>query len=74
MPDQRLSLDECLLAYTAGGAHADFAEDRRGRLEAGFDADLVLIDGSLEGLAEREDAARVAMTVCGGTITYDGNF
>jgi predicted amidohydrolase YtcJ len=74
MPDQRLSLDECLLAYTAGGAHADFAEDRRGRLEAGFDADLVLIDGALEGLAEREDAARVAMTVCGGTITYDGNF
>jgi predicted amidohydrolase YtcJ len=74
MPDQRLSLDECLLAYTAGGAHADLAEDRRGRLEAGFDADLVLIDGSLEGLAEREDAARVAMTVCGGTITYDGNF
>jgi predicted amidohydrolase YtcJ len=74
MPDQRLSLDECLLAYTAGGAHADFAEGRRGRLEAGFDADLVLIDGSLEGLAEREDAARVAMTVCGGTITYDGNF
>lgn len=71
MPDQRLSLDECLLAYTAGGAYADFAEDRSGRLQAGFDADLVLIEGSLEGLAEREDAAHVALTVCGGNITFE---
>lgn len=71
MPDQRLTLDECLLAYTAGGAHADFAEDHRGRLEPGFDADLVLVEGSLEGLAETEDAARIALTVCGGTVTYD---
>jgi predicted amidohydrolase YtcJ len=71
MPDQRISLEECLRAYTAGGAYAGFAEDRRGRLEPGLDADLVLIDGSLEGLAETEDAARVALTVCGGTITFD---
>lgn len=70
VPDQRLSLDECLIAYTSGGAYADFAEDRSGRLAPGFDADLVLIEGSLEGLAETEDAAKVAMTICGGTITY----
>lgn len=70
MPDQRLSLDECLLAYTEGGAYADFAENRSGKLAPGFDADLVLIEGALEGLAETEDAARVAMTICGGTITY----
>jgi predicted amidohydrolase YtcJ len=72
MPDQRLSLDECLLAYTIGGAYADFTEDSRGRLEAGFHADLVLVEGSLEGLAETEENARIALTVCGGAITYDG--
>lgn len=71
MPDQRLSLDNCLIAYTAGGAYADFAEDRRGVLQAGYDADLVLIDGSLEGLAETENAARIALTICGGNITYE---
>lgn len=71
MPDQRIGLDECLLAYTSGGAYADFTEDWRGRLEPGFDADLVLIDGSLEGLAEAEDAARVVLTICGGNITFD---
>lgn len=72
MPDQRLSLDECLLAYTTGGAYADLVESRRGCLQPGFDADLVLVEGALEGLAESENAARIAMTVCGGNITFDG--
>jgi predicted amidohydrolase YtcJ len=72
LPDQRLTLDECLLAYTAGGAYADFAEDRRGQLKPGFDADLVLIEGTLKDLAKTDDAARIALTVCAGTITYDG--
>lgn len=71
MPDQRLTLDECLIAYTAGGAYADFADNRRGKLKPGFDADLVVIDGSLEGLVENKNAARVTLTVCGGNITYD---
>ncbi|RNF35896.1 hypothetical protein A7A09_000265 [Paracoccus methylarcula] len=70
MPDQRLALDECLTAYTSGGAYADFAEDRRGALRVGYDADLVLIDGSLEDLAQAPDAAEVALTICGGRITY----
>lgn len=70
MPDQRLSLDECLHAYTMGGAHADFCEDRRGALTPGMDADLVLIGGSLDGLAERSDAAHIFLTVCGGRITH----
>jgi predicted amidohydrolase YtcJ len=70
VPDQRVSLDECLLAYTAAGAYADFAEGRAGQLKIGFDADLVLVAGSLEGLSQKEDAATVAMTICGGTITY----
>lgn len=70
LPDQRLSLDDCLAAYTTGGAYADFAENRAARLVPGFDADLVLIDGSLEGLADSESAASVALTVCAGKITY----
>ena len=71
MPDQRLTLDECLAAYTSGGAHADFAEGRRGALRPGFDADLVLIDGALEGLAHAPGAARIALTVCGGIVTHE---
>ncbi len=70
LSDQRLTLDECLTAYTMGGAYADFAEDRRGALHVGFDADLCLIDGVLEGLAEDKSAASIALTICGGRVTY----
>jgi predicted amidohydrolase YtcJ len=69
-PEQRISLDECLAAYTTGGAYADFCEDRRGALQPGFDADLVLIDGSLDGLAADATAATIAMTLCAGKITH----
>ncbi|WP_415183826.1 amidohydrolase [Phaeovulum sp.] len=71
MPDQRLTLDECLAAYTTGGAYADFSENRRGALRPGYDADLVLIDGALAGLAISPDAAQVSVTICAGRTTYE---
>lgn len=69
--DQRISLDDCLAAYTTGGAYADFCEDRRGALKPGFEADLVLVDGKLEGLATDATAATIALTICAGEITYE---
>ncbi len=69
-PDQRITLDDCLAAYTLGGAHADFCETQRGALRLGFDADLVLIDGPLDGLAQEASAAKIAATICAGKITY----
>lgn len=38
-----LSVEEAIIAYTVNGAKALCLEDRKGRIEAGFDADLVLI-------------------------------
>ncbi len=70
MPDQRITLDECLAAYTTGGAYADFTETHRGALMPGLAADLVLIDGDLEKLAQSASAATVAMTICDGRVTY----
>lgn len=70
LPDQRITLDDCLAAYTTGGAYADFCETHRGALTPGLAADLVLIDGDLEGLAQSADAATVAMTICAGRLTY----
>jgi len=44
MPEQRLTFEEALTAFTRGGAYAGFAEDRFGTLAHGERADFLLID------------------------------
>ncbi len=44
MPEQKLTLEQALAAFTRGGAYAGFADDRLGSLERGKYADFVLID------------------------------
>lgn len=70
MPDQRLTLAECLAAYTKGGAYGMFAETDRGTLSPGMLADVILLSGEPEALAESADAPRVTLTLCGGEITH----
>jgi predicted amidohydrolase YtcJ len=43
-PEQKLTLEQAVAAFTRGAAFAGFAEDRMGSLEKGRFADFVLID------------------------------
>jgi predicted amidohydrolase YtcJ len=52
--DQRLTLEEALLAYTIDAAFALRLEDRVGSLEHGKSSDVVVIDADLEGAAPDE--------------------
>src|SRR5262249_18557995 len=54
-PDQRMTLDETLRAFTAGAAFAAFAEGRLGALKPGMRADITIFDRDLF----REPAPRV---------------
>jgi predicted amidohydrolase YtcJ len=44
LPEQRVSLEQALAAFTRGAAYAGFAEDRIGSLEKGRWADFILVD------------------------------
>jgi predicted amidohydrolase YtcJ len=44
LPEQRLSLEQALAAFTRGAAYAGFAEDKIGSREKGHWADFVLLD------------------------------
>lgn len=71
--DERLGLMESLHAYTAGGAWAAHMEDICGALVPGLGGDLVVIDSDIEAIPpENLGAARIALTICAGRITYDG--
>jgi len=70
-PEQKITLDEALRAYTAGVAYAGFAERRLGVLRPGMLADLVLLDRDLFGVpADSINQVLVRATVVGGRVVY----
>ena len=72
VPQERVSLEQTLRAYTEGGARAGFMEDVVGSLEAGKYADLVVLSVNIFDLEEKAVGdALVDMTVVEGEIVYD---
>ena len=71
-PQQRVSREQALAAYTAGAAWAGFAEGRFGRLEEGLRADFVVIDRD-PLLASPQDlrGVRVLQTWIGGQKVFE---
>jgi predicted amidohydrolase YtcJ len=72
VPEQKITVEEALRAYTAGAAFAEYGEKEKGVLTRGMLADLVLIDGDLTRVApEKIRDARVMMTIVGGKVVYE---
>jgi hypothetical protein len=75
-PDEALSLDEALHCYTWAGAYSQFAEDRRGTLKPGMDADIAVLSEDLfaldpAALEERVRGIGCDLTLVGGAVTHD---
>jgi predicted amidohydrolase YtcJ len=67
VPEEKLTVEEALRAYTAGAAYASFEEDHKGVLTAGRLADFVMLDRNLFEIAPEDIRhARVVLTVVGG--------
>ena len=72
VPEQKITVDEALRAYTVGAAYAEFGENEKGSLERGRLADLVLIDRDLTRIPpETIRDARVMVTVVGGQLVFE---
>jgi predicted amidohydrolase YtcJ len=71
-PDQRLTLEEALRAFTAGAAYAAFVEDRRGVLRPGMRADITIFDRDLfHEPPARVLSSRVTNTIIDGSVEFD---
>ncbi len=71
-PEQKISVEQALGAYTATAAFASFEEEEKGSLTRGRLADFVLIDRDITRVApETINEARVLMTVVGGEVVFD---
>jgi len=70
-PEQKLSLEEALQAYTMGSAFAEFREKEKGSLTPGKLADVVVLDSDLFAMApEKIKHAAVRYTIVGGKVVY----
>jgi predicted amidohydrolase YtcJ len=73
-PEQRLTIDQALAAYTTGSAYAEFAEKDKGILAPGKLADFVVLDRDLTAIPAAQILdTRVLRTVVGGKTVYEAN-
>lgn len=70
---QRTTLMHAIRSFTINGAYASFEEDRKGSIEVGKLADLVVLDGSiLSASPERILSMKPTLTMINGEIVYGG--
>jgi predicted amidohydrolase YtcJ len=70
-PQEKISLADCIRAYTSGSAYAEFAEGKKGELKEGEFADFIVLSGNLTKLHPSEyTKLRVLRTVVGGRTVY----
>jgi len=71
VPEEKVSVEEAVRAYTVNGAWAEFAESYKGTIEAGKLADLVVLDRDIFAIPPEEiGGVKVRMTVFDGKILY----
>ena len=71
-PDQRLTLEECILGYTRDAAYTEFRENEKGQVKEGYLADLVLFSHDLFQLPPEEiTTARAVLTMVDGRIVFE---
>ena len=72
-PEQKLTLDEAIHAFTVGSAYAEFAEHLKGTITPGKLADIVMLDRDIYKINPSDiDKARVVLTVMDGRIVHEG--
>ncbi|MFB3920507.1 MAG: amidohydrolase [Terriglobia bacterium] len=70
-PEERLTVEEALRAFTSGGAFAAFEEGQKGTITRGKLADLVVLSDDLfEIPSQRIKGGHVVLTVVGGRVVY----
>ena len=70
LPDERLTLEEAIWIYSAGGAYAAGMEDKLGVVKEEFMADLTIleVDGGVEALLENPRCAPIAIASSGDVL------
>ena len=70
-PEQKLTMKEAIELYTLGSAYAQFMENRKGKIQEGYLADVVILNQDLLTLPEDQIMkTKVDFTIVGGKVVY----
>src|SRR5438876_4182608 len=73
IPEQKITMEEAVRAYTLGSAYAEFQEGVKGSLAPGKLADLVILSSNIFEIDPREiEKAKVVLTIMDGRVVYQG--
>jgi len=71
-PEQKLTIEQAIAAYTTGSAVAEFAEKEKGMLAPGMLADFIVLDKDVTAIPlEQILHTRVLQTVVGGKTVFE---
>ncbi len=70
-PQEKISLQDCIRAYTTGSAYAQFEEGKKGELKVGEFADFIVLSDDITKIPPKQFAkVTVLRTVVGGRTVY----
>jgi len=73
-PEEKITVEEALKAYTEHAAYSEFAEETKGTISVGKLADMVVLSRNLLDIpADTIPGTAVWKTIVGGRIVYDKN-
>ena len=71
VPEESITVEQAVNAYTQGSAYARFSEDRLGTLEPGKEADLAVLSQDIFSAAHEEiGKTHVTLTMVGGKVVF----
>ena len=71
IPQEKITVEEALRAYTAANAYGVYAEKERGKLAPGYLGDVVVLDRDLTAIPpETIEKAKVLATIVGGKVVF----
>ncbi len=74
IPEQKLTLQEAVEAYTFGSAYAEFQENDKGSISPGKLADMVILDRDIFAIDPKGIRdAKVVTTIVGGRIVWQSS-
>lgn len=72
VPEQKISLDEAIRAFTVGSAYAEFQDQIKGSLAPGKLADVVILDRDIYRIDPATlDQVKVELTVVDGKVVFE---